>query len=132
MSTAADDTAADFPFVAIVHRPGLPDVHLGFAFEHQARQAAWSLADDLHNTSHIQGTTVGWSPTPESATSLAPVPTDPCVLAALIAGEPVGEPTGRAFPDLYSRLKAQEGYDASARIWGDACRWLDHVESAPD
>lgn len=125
-------TTSNFPFVAIVHRPGLPDVHLGFAFEHQAQHAAWSLADDLHTTSRIPGTTVGWSPTPASATPLEPVPTDPCLLAALIDDEPPGEPSGHAFPDLFSRLKAQEGYDTAARIWRDACRWLDRAESPQD
>jgi hypothetical protein len=39
---------------------------------------------------------------------------------------------GHAFPDLYSRLKAQEGYEAATRIWRNTCSWLDRSESEED
>ncbi|MFD9964877.1 hypothetical protein [Amycolatopsis sp. NPDC058986] len=36
---AAITTTVDFSFVTTVHRPELPDVHLGFVFQHQAKYA---------------------------------------------------------------------------------------------
>ena len=127
-------TAVDFPFVTTVHRPGLPDVHLGFAVEHQAEQACRSLTIALQYTQHIEGTTITWSPTPDRVTVLAPLPTDQgsVALADLIAQEPNNLAPGHAFPDLFSRLKAQEGYETAALIWTNACRWLDHAESEED
>jgi hypothetical protein len=125
-------TARDHPFFTTVHRPGLPDVHLGFAFAHQAEHASWSLTDDLCNTQHIEGTTITWSPTPGRVSALAPVPAAPCTLADLIAQDDNNRPMGHAFPDLFSRLKAQEGYETAARIWRDACGWLDRNEPAED
>jgi hypothetical protein len=118
-------TAADYPFVTIVHRPGLPEVYLGFAFPYQAEHAAWSLADDLCNTQHVEGTTVTWSSTPDGVSALSPVPADPCALADLIAQEHHGPPMGHGFPDVFSRLKAQEGYVSATQIWRDACLCLD-------
>jgi hypothetical protein len=132
LETAMTTTAIDFPFLTTVHRPGLPDVHLGFAFPHQAEHASWSLTDDLRNTQHIEGTTITWSPTPDTVSPLAPVPTDPCTLAELVAQENNNLPMGHAFPDLFSRLKAQEGYETAARIWHDACHWLDRNEPEED
>jgi hypothetical protein len=117
-------TAIAYSFVTTVHRPGLPDVQLGFTYGHQAEHASWSLADDLRCTQHVEGTTITWGATPDSATPLAPVPTDPFEVAELIGQVNLNLPTGHAFPDLYSRLKAQEGYEAATRIWGSACSWL--------
>lgn len=125
-------TDIDYSFVTTVHRPGLSEVHLGFAFPHQAEHASWSLTDDLRNTQHVEGTTITWSPTPDGVSPLAPVPAHPWALADLIAQEDNNLPMGHAFPDLFSRLKAQEGYETAARIWHDACFWLDWNESEED
>jgi len=122
--------SAYYSFVATVCRPGLPDVHLGFKFQHQAEHASWSLTDDLISTQHVEGTSITWSPTPDGVTPLAPVPTDPCELAELIAQADDNLPTGHAFPDAFSRLKAQEGYGTAARIWRDACLQLDQIGGA--
>jgi hypothetical protein len=111
-----------------VHRPGLPTVHLGFAHAHQAEHAARSLTDDLHNTQHIPGTTITHSATPDGVVPPTPVPVDPYALADLIAQEDHDLSTGHAFPDLYSRLKAQEGYDTATRIWREACFWTGQLE----
>ncbi|MFI5782632.1 hypothetical protein [Nocardia sp. NPDC051570] len=119
--------AMDYPFVATVHRPGLPDVHLGFTFRHQATHASWSLTDCLYNTEHVEGTTIAWSPTPDGVSALPPLPTDSFALAELIAQEDDDLPTGHAFPDLFSRLKAQEGHETATTIWRNACYWLDHT-----
>jgi hypothetical protein len=64
--------------------------------------------------------------------ALTPVPTDPCALAGLIAHEHNDLSLGRSFPDLFSRLKAQEGYASATQIWGGACFWLDRTESEED
>jgi hypothetical protein len=61
------------PYVATVHRPGLPDVHLGFAFGHQAEHASWSLREDLTSTQHVPGTTVTWGRTPDGVNPQEPV-----------------------------------------------------------
>lgn len=122
-------TTIAYPFVTTVHRPGLPDVQLGFTYGHQAEHASWSLADDLRCTQHVEGTTITWGATPDSATPLAPVSTDPCEVALLLEQQDLNQPMGHAFPDLYSRLKAQEGYETATRIWRNACRWLDRDDS---
>jgi hypothetical protein len=101
-------------------------------FRHQAEHASWSLTDDLRNTQHVEGTTITWSPTPNAVSPLAPVPTDPCALADLVAQEDNDLPMGHAFPDMFSRLKAQEGYEPAARIWRDTCSWLNRNESEED
>lgn len=36
-------------------------------------------------------------------------------------------PMGHNYPDLFSRLKAQEGYEEAARIHSTACRLLDYL-----
>lgn len=114
-----------YPFVATVHRPGLADVHLGFWFQHQAEQASRSLTQDLIGTCHVEGTTITWSTTPDGVTPLDPVPAVWLSVAELMETEDDDLPTGHAFPDLFSRLKAQEGYETASRVWADACSWLD-------
>lgn len=121
--------APDYPFVATVHRPGLPDVHLGFAFQHQAELACWSLTEDLIGTAHVEGTTVTWSPTPDGVCPQPPVLADAPAVASLVEQELADVPPEHRFPDLFSRLKAQEGYETASRIWRDACRSLDDAEA---
>lgn len=121
-----------YPYTTTIRRPGLPDVYLGFPFRHQAEHASWSLSDDLRNTAHVEGTTVTWGVTPTILTPLAPVSTDPCAVAELIQQKDGTLPMGHAFPDMFSRLKAQEGYETAARIWSDACFWLNRDESEGD
>lgn len=118
-------SSSEYPFVATVHRPGLPDVHLGFAFQHQAELACLSLTEDLIGTAHVEGTKVTWSPTPDGVCPLPPVWADSPAVASLIGQEPDGVPPEHRFPDLFSRLKAQEGHETASRIWRDACRSLD-------
>lgn len=115
----------EYGYVATVHRPGLPAVHLGFASAHAAEQASRSLTHDLTNTTHLPGTTITWSTRPDGVCPLDPVPVVPTQLGQMIAAETSSRPTGYRFPDLYNRLTAQEGHEAADRIWGDACRWLD-------
>lgn len=117
--------SSDYPFVTTVHRPGLPEVHLGFAFEHQAEMACRSLTWDLISTAHVEGTTVAWSPTPDGVRPQPPVPASVLAVVSLIEQETDNMPVARCFPDLFSRLKAQEGYETAESIWRDACRLLD-------
>lgn len=121
-------------FVTTVHRPGLPDVHLGFRFQHQAEHASWSLTSDLTNTTHVVGTTISWGSRPRGVAVLPPVPADAGLIAELIRQEDYhGDP--EQFPDLYSRLKAQEGFERGGEIWSSACTWFDHddvVEEAAE
>jgi hypothetical protein len=121
--------SAGYPFTTTVHRPGLPDVHLGFWFEHQAEEAAASLTWDLISTQHVEGTTVTFSPTPNGVEPLPPVPDDVTSIAVLMDEEDDDLPMGHAFPDLFSRLKAQVGYEAASATWTAACRWLDDERS---
>ncbi|WP_207548996.1 hypothetical protein, partial [Mycobacteroides chelonae] len=102
--TAAEDVLDGLEFVTTVHRPQLPDVHLGFLHQLQAEQACWRLTAALAHTTHVDGTTISWSPRAEGVTVLPPVPTDAWALAELIRKEGPHE-----FPDLYSRLHAQVG-----------------------
>ncbi|TXI51938.1 hypothetical protein [Mycolicibacterium mageritense] len=64
-------------FVATVHRPNLPDVNLGYGFQHQAEYACVSLKSALIGTSHIAGTTITWSQRPHGVSVVPPVPTEP-------------------------------------------------------
>ncbi|WP_016894145.1 hypothetical protein [Mycobacteroides abscessus] len=117
--------ATAYGFVATVHRPGLPQLHLGFMSAFGAQQACRSLTADLVNTAHVPGTTISWSERPEGVVPLAPVVVEPVALGKMIAAEASARPDGRSFPDLYNRLAAQEGQEAAGRVWGAACRWLD-------
>ena len=115
------------PYATTVHRPGLPDVHLGFAFGHQAEHASWSLREDLTSTQHLPGTTITWGRTPDGVTLQEPVPTGSSEYAELLDREDRDLPAGHNFPDTFSRLKAQEGYEKAARTHAAACRWLDYL-----
>jgi hypothetical protein len=54
------------------------------------------------------------------------VPTDVEGLALAMQAMPAGDGTGRAFPDLYDRLWAQEGKVLANRLWWAAmCRAMD-------
>jgi len=122
-------TTIAYPFVTTVHRPGLGDVYLGFDYQYQAEHASSSLSDDLRCTAHVEGTTITWGATPDGATPLAPLPADPCEVALLLEQEDLNQPTGHNFPDSWTRLKAQEGYETAVRIWRNACRWLDRDDA---
>lgn len=116
-------------FVTTVHRPAMPDLHLGFAFQHQAEQACRSLVNDLTSTTHVPGTMISWSRRPSGITVIPPVPTDAHGLTGLVKQESYsGDPD--QFPDLYSRLAAQEGHESAGRLWSAVCYLLDHDETA--
>lgn len=118
--TAAEYVVDGLDFVTTVHRPQLPDVHLGFLDQLQAEQACWRLNAALTHTTHVDGTTISWSPRSEGVTVLPPVPTDAWALAELIKKEGPHE-----FPDLYSRLLAQIGDADSGQTWSAACAVVD-------
>lgn len=125
-TTARDD--AGLRFVATVHRPQLPAVHLGYPFQHQAEYACASLTSDLVGTSHIAGTSITWSQRPHGMAVIPPVPTEPSSIRDLIEQDSyTGQPD--RFPDLFSRLAAQEGYVAACEMWSAACSWLDRGET---
>lgn len=52
MDTLPTDPALTFPYSAIVTRPDLPTIYLGYQFGHQAEHASWSLHSDLTCTQH--------------------------------------------------------------------------------
>lgn len=132
MDTLPTDPALTFPYSAIVTRPDLPTIYLGYQFGHQAEHASWSLHSDLTCTQHVEGTTISFGPTPAGVVPLEPVPTDTYQMAVLISEEDNDQPMGHNFPDLFSRLKAQEGYETASKIWSDACWWLDYLELPTD
>lgn len=117
-------------YMTTVHRPDLPDIHLGFRFAHQAERACWSLQQDLTYSAHVPGTTITWGPTPDGVTPLEPVPAEVHAYAELLEQENHDGPPGLRFPDAFSRLKAQEGYDTAARVHAGACGYLDGLAEA--
>lgn len=131
-TTMGDMVTGDgLEFVVTVRRQGMSDLHLGFAFQHQAEQACSSLRSDLTSTTHVARTTISWSRRPRGVTVLAPVPTDVCGLVEMIEKENY---RGRAdqFPDVYSRLVAQEGYELARRLWSAVCYQLADDETTAD
>lgn len=117
-------------YMTTVHRPDLPDIHLGFRFAHQAEQASWSLTADLTYSAHVPGTTISWGDVPDGVVPLGPVPTEVHAYAELLEQENHDGPPGLRFPDAFSRLKAQEGYDTAARVHAGACGYLDGLAEA--
>lgn len=121
-----------YPYCVTITKPGYDTVHLGFTHASQAETASATLKGSLHYTAHPAGTTIDWGATPDGVAPEPPIATDLVFLAEEIDKMASGDGTGSAFPDLYSRLCAQEGYDAG-KIWLDACRLLDEQpETLPE
>ncbi|MGW4784945.1 DUF1643 domain-containing protein [Streptomyces sp. NPDC004230] len=112
----------------VLHRSDLPDVRLGpYDYAHVACRVGTSLRQQMRHTQHVAGTVVTVQPHRGTGHLEPCVPTDPYALADRMDGEPHGDGTGRNFPNLFSRLHAQEGYDRARSIWGSACtanEWL--------
>lgn len=119
-STPEPASRTDFPFAVTVTRPGLPAIYLGYAYRHAAEQAAWHLTDALHHTAHPEGTEIIWGATPPGVEVTPPLPTS----YQSIAEHPEFS-AEHLFPDLYSRLVAQEGYEDGRTIWLKACSYSD-------
>lgn len=117
----------DARYAVVLARPELPDIRLGpYNYLHQAVSFSTSLRLQRHNTQHVPGTTVSVHPYLPGLDYADPhVPKDPYELATLMHCEPGGDGTGRDFPDLWSRLYAQEGYEGAVRIWKRACAAYD-------
>lgn len=120
------------PYVATVHRPGLDDVHIGFDCEQAAQSACHSLTSSLRNCTHVPGTTITWSLTPEGVTPLGPLPTYFVDVALQLDQEDYELPYGHAFPDVHARLKAQIGDVRAYDILTDACTYLATLEAAAE
>jgi hypothetical protein len=118
-----------YPYVVTMHRIGAAPVRLGFVFRFQAEDAYRSLCEDLIGTRHVPGTHITWGGASRGVVSLAPVPTSPEGIAELLVQGHLKLPEGNAFPGLYSRLKAQVGYEKAARIWTEACSMIDAEEA---
>lgn len=103
-----------FPHAATVHRPGSPDLHLGFTTAQQAEAACRSLASAR---TRLPDTVISHGPTPPGATVQPPLPTDPYPLAEAIIAENYHH---NGFPDTYARILAQEGHERGRDIWDAA------------
>jgi hypothetical protein len=122
----------DDQYSVIVTRPGHDTVRIGpFGYHHLAEHATWDLQGQLRNTCHPEGTTIAVAPFDESLPHLPLAPRDAMSLALLMDDEPSGGGTGSNFPDLYSRLHAQVGYEEAARLWGNACSLYDAMRAEP-
>ncbi|MGV9839109.1 hypothetical protein ACWDUL_33595 [Nocardia niigatensis] len=125
-------TTTSYLYAAIVHRPGLEDVHIGFDSEYAAESACRSLTSSLRSCQHVPGTTITWGPTPDDVTTLGPLPTYYVDVATQLDQEDYELPYGHAFPDVHTRLKAQVGDVRAYDILTDACTWLATLETAAE
>ncbi|MFJ4988781.1 hypothetical protein ACIP9H_33895 [Streptomyces sp. NPDC088732] len=117
-------------FAVIVTRPGHDTVRIGpFDFRHQAEHATWDFRSQLRNTTHPDGTTIDFGPYDESLPHTSRTPRDAMELALLMDSEPDGDGTGSNFPDLFSRLHAEAGYEEAARLWKNACSLYDSLQA---
>lgn len=119
-----------YPYVVTIDKPGYDTVHLGFTFRHQAEMAAASLRRQLSSTAHPEGTEISWGETPAGIEPLAPLPTDPYLIAGATYAEPDNfeDLPGAEFPDLFSRLQAQEGDERAGKIWIEADQHISEWE----
>ena len=76
----------------------------------------WGSADHTYRT-----TTTNFPALVDAYLTSAHVPTDPPTLGRLIWDEPAPAPK----PDLWDRLRAQEGYEAAHTHWSRACAYMD-------
>lgn len=117
-------------YSAVITKPGHGIVRLGpLGFQHVAEHMVWDLCSQLHSTSHPAGTTIEVAPFDESLPHLPLLPRDSMELANLMDGEQGDDGSGASFPDLFSRLHAQEGYEVAARLWGNACSLYDSMHA---
>ncbi|MEU0390495.1 DUF1643 domain-containing protein [Streptomyces chartreusis] len=110
------------PLDVVLNRPGLPDLRLGpYYYPHVAAGVAAGLRQQMHHTQHVPGTVVTVQPHRGADHLDARVPTDPYALADLMDKDTSGDGTGHNFPDLYTRLHAQEGDERAKELWLKAC-----------
>ncbi|MDQ0847739.1 hypothetical protein QFZ68_007502 [Streptomyces sp. V1I6] len=121
-------------YAVVLTRPGLDPIRLGpYEKEHQAEQMADGLRGQTYNTQHVAGTVIDVGDYRPELDHLAPrVDADPCALAEAMDDDQGGDGTGRNFPDLYTRLVAQEGHDCAAKLWSTACQAYDYLRHGPD
>lgn len=120
-----------FPYTVTITKPSYEPVHLGFPFWHEAETACTSLRRQLTNTAHPAGTTIAWAETPDGISPLPPLNTGTWALAEAILAAPDQshwEP-GAEFPDLFSRLQAQEGTDRAMTMFREACQIVGAIEA---
>ncbi|MEV8634267.1 hypothetical protein AB0395_21690 [Streptosporangium sp. NPDC051023] len=112
---------ADAPAFAIdVVKPGYPTAHLGpFAAEEQRSSYLQALRRQMKTTAYPEGVCFEDVPYDSDRTDVDHLPVDlpgtPVELATLLAAEP--DATGRAFPDLPTRLRIRFGDDDGERLW---------------
>ena len=101
----------------VITKPGLATVRLGpFAGDVWAERAAGELRLAAASAAPA-GTAVELvAYDPARPHQPLAVPTDPAGLGELMEQMPAGDGTGRDFPDLVTRLAAQEGYGPAARL----------------
>ncbi|WP_372672674.1 hypothetical protein [Amycolatopsis kentuckyensis] len=126
-STPEPASRHDFPFAVTITCPGHPTVHLGYTYRHDAEQAAWHLTAALDHTAHPEGTEIIWGATPTGVEITPPLTTS----YQSIAEHPEFTAEHR-FPDLYSRLVAQEGHEDGRKIWLQACSYYDQLHEDPE
>lgn len=125
MTESAADAA--FPYcVRIAKGAHLPAVYLGFTYKHQAEQVAshlkfWRLNSNCPEDAEISDGGL----TPPGVIPLPPVPTTVGGLIEAMNAEDESQSHADRYPDLYTRLQAQEGHEEAARLWKAACSLMD-------
>lgn len=121
-------------YAVILTRPGLDPVRLGpYEKEHQAEQMAGALRYQMRHTQHVEGTVIDVGDYRPELEHLDPrVPSAPYALAEVMDDDEGGDGTGNNFPDLYTRLAAQEGHERASEAWSKACNVYDSLRHGPD
>lgn len=111
---------SDSQWAVIINRPGYDPVRVGPLSEPAADTQAADFRMQLTGTQHVPGTTITTGPYDPSHPHLGPVLMDSFALADAVLAEPPSPMDGTNFPDLYSRLRAQDGSDRAREVWGRA------------
>lgn len=127
-----NEPVMDERYAVIVTRPGHDTARIGpIPWKHQADSMTANLNLQLHSTAHPEGTHIAAGIYAPALPHLPLLPIDAYALAELVHQEPDTSPEER-FPDTYSRLLAQVGYDRSADLWHAACRLMDEPEESEE
>jgi hypothetical protein len=110
-------------YAVVLTRPGLDPVRLGpYVKERHAQQMAGALRYQMRHTQHVEGTVIDVGDYRPELQHLDPsVPSAPYALAEVMDDDEDGDGTGNNFPDLYTRLAAQEGHERASKAWSKAC-----------
>jgi hypothetical protein len=116
----------------VISKPGYDTVRFDpFPFRHQAEGWISKLDFNRYQGGFPEGTT--WEMVPYDPdvphSDPADIPTTMDTLAVALA-EPISFGV-EAFPDLYLQLQCHLGDDQAAKLWTEACNYVEHLQQ-PD